>query len=210
VRIIAWFLFILAFAYGFYWLNALWIQGRGGSLIASDVKQLEQYKVLVVPGAGRAYSERRNYQFDGRVKTAAYLSKQLQPEFIILSGFHDGGEYSETLDLAKGLTEQGVDPQLFVYDSTAHDTFQTILNLRQLAGTKQMVITSQKKHLSRLLWTASQCDLKVAGYEAEGWPGGTPQYINVRERMACMKARIDVLMYAITGKRISLPEKSKV
>lgn len=210
MRIIAWFLFVLALAYGFYWLNALWIQGRGAGLIEKDIKNLPSNTVLVVPGAGRAYSERPNFQFNGRIKTAAYLSKQLHPEFIILSGFHDGGEYSETVDLARALEAQGVDPRLFVYDSTAHDTFQTILNLREIGGNKEMVITSQKKHLSRLLWTASNCDLKVLGFEAEGWPGGTPGYINVREIMACMKARIDVLMYEITGKRISYPEKSSV
>ena len=207
MRLLTWFIIFPILLYGVYRLNAAWIQNHGSSLIESDIRKLPGQVILVVPGAGKAYSERPNYQFNGRVKTAALLYRTLDPEFIILSGYHDGGEYSETVDLARALSAEGVNPKLFIYDSTAHDTFQTILNLQRFAGNRSLVITSQKEHLSRLLWLADQCNLSVTGYVADGWPRGTPGYIQTRERMACIKASFDVLLFAITGKRIAGTDK---
>lgn len=173
------------------------------TLIIQNTKETDKDRVLVLPGAGRAYTYRPNWQYNGRVNSAIKILLQDTLLKVVVSGYHDGAEYAETSDLAASLIAGGIEQSRIIYDSSAHDTFQTIINLNRLNRNQTFIFVSQPEHLSRMLWMARTYGYSVNGIVAEGWPHGTPQWFKSRERMACVKARIEVYYKIITDKRLS-------
>lgn len=192
-------------------MNAQLIQRKGAEFILGTNDSIPVSVVLVIPGAGKAYSEHTNFQFNGRVEKAVEFIHRQGTQKIILSGFHDLNEYAETTDLKNALVAKGVNANTLELDSNSEDTFQTILYLRKTHASQTLIFASQKEHLQRILWIANSLGLHAYGVVAKGRPGGTHPWMLARERMACVKARLDVVIYRITGKRIpAIENHSKV
>jgi vancomycin permeability regulator SanA len=104
--------------------------------------------------------------------------------------------------MAAELIKSGIDPMRINYDSSAYDSFQTILNLKPLHITQTIIFVSQKEHLERMLWISNKLHLSAKGIEAPGYPQGNPKWLNSRERLACVKARLEVWYYLLMHKRI--------
>lgn len=162
----------------------------------------QAHSVLVLPGSGSAYRERPNLQFNGRVQKAVEILKSDSTLPVIVSGFHNGAEYAETREYALALENEGIAANRILFDSAAFDTFQTILNLKSQSTGQNYIFVSQKEHLARTVWMARQAGLSASGIIASGWKGGTPQWRITRERLAAVKARMNLYYFRITGKRL--------
>jgi SanA protein len=161
--------------------------------IDSDIKP---GTYVLVPGAGRDYpnGRRPNYFFLGRMSKTAELHKA-QPQLkIILSGIADGHHYNEAIDMKKDLLLRGVDSSAMILDNGSVDTYETIKMYDEHYKHNPVIIISQKEHLFRALWLAEKRGLKAEGIIADGNPYGTPRWFIVREMLARMKARYDILM----------------
>jgi SanA protein len=182
-----------------YRFNAFSIQKSGAAYI---VNSLPSNSIIVLPGTGQAYTERPNHQFNGRVMMTVELMKTHPDLKVLISGHHDGLIYHESTDMAAELIKSGIDPMRISYDSSAYDSFQTILNLKQLNLTQTIIFVSQKEHLERMLWISNKLQLPALGLEAKGYPQGSPKWLKSRERLACVKARLEVWYYKLMNKRI--------
>jgi len=170
-------------------------------MVVNSTEAITGNKLLVIPGSGGEYSERPNFQFNGRVDKAIELLKKDTSLRVLLSGFHDGKEYAETTAMGNVLVRNGISNSRLIYDSLAHDTFQTILNLQRRNTDQTFIFVTQQEHLARTLWMAKVMQVKVAGIIAPGKAGGTPEWLKTRERMACVKSRMNVYFLKVTGQR---------
>jgi vancomycin permeability regulator SanA len=191
----------LLLAYGIYRFNSVQMQFSTHKYVVNSTTEVVGKKLLVIPGSGGEYTERPNFQFNGRMEKGIALLKADTTLLVLLSGFHDGKEYAETTAMRNVLVRNGISPERIAYDSLAHDTFQTILNLQSQSTAQTFIFVTQKEHLSRTLWMANSLGFKVAGIVAPGKPGGNPAWLKGRERMASVKSRLNVYYFKLTGQR---------
>lgn len=170
-------------------------------MVVNSTEAITGNKLLVIPGSGGEHTERPNFQFNGRVEKVIEILKMDTSLLVLLSGFHDGKEYAETTAMGKVLVRNGIAEGRISYDSLAHDTFQTILNLQRRNTDQTFIFVTQQEHLARTLWMAKVMQVKVAGIIAPGKSGGTPEWLKARERLACVKSRLNVYYFKLTGQR---------
>jgi vancomycin permeability regulator SanA len=96
--------------------------------------------------------------------------------------------------MQKDLLLRGVDSAAMILDNGSVDTYETIRMYDEHYKHNPVIIISQKEHLFRALWLAEQTGLQAEGIIADGNPYGTPRWFIVREMLARMKARYDILM----------------
>lgn len=169
----------------------IWLYGQYKFAEPDDYKQI---KYVLIPGAGRNYPEspNPNYAFLGRMKAAVVIHRE-HPEIpLILSGYADGGHYREANDMLEALVKLGIDSSSCILDSGSIDTYASIDYYTRNYKNSPVLIVSQTPHLERALWLACALGADAYGYEAEGYPQGTPRWLMIREFGARIKARLEV------------------
>ena len=157
-------------------------------------EQLDSIRFILVPGAGKYYptGSRQNYAFLGRVDSSASLWQQYPHIKLILSGYEDDNYYQEAHDLLDALILKRVPDSVCILDPNSADTYETLMFYKNLYGDEPVVIISQDIHLNRALWMADQLGLNAYGYQAGGYPNGTPRWFVIKEIGSRLKARLEI------------------
>lgn len=92
---------------------------------------------------------------------------------ILVSGDkhdEDGFSYDETIPVAKFLVEQGIDREIIFLDGEGFDTLSSIKNVRDKFKWKEILIVTQKFHLSRAVYIGRRMGLDAKGFVAYKFP----------------------------------------
>ncbi len=192
MRIIFIVLLTLWIAFGLVVLNNMDIRLYAQSRIINNVDHLPDFGYVLVLGAGRNYAfSRPNYAFIGRMDAVAAIWKKHPQLQLILSGKSDGDLYNEPQDMLRSLNLRGVPTKNCLLDSHSYTTFESVKRFQKTFGFSPIIV-SQKAHLERAIWMAKTCGMNAIGFQAYGYPGGTPRWIIFREYLARIKARLVV------------------
>ena len=146
----------------------VWWSGSGGIV---TLETLSEAKIILVPGASVLRSGRPSPVLRQRMETALEASKIWPEARLVLSGSAIRGGYDEPLAMRNYLREHGVELARMQFDREGRNTRASIWNLGPPSG--ELVVVSQRWHLSRAVWLARQRGWRVQGLVAgKGTPAG--------------------------------------
>ncbi len=173
-------------------LNNMDIRLYAQTRIITDLNKLPDYGHVLVLGAGRNYAySRPNYAFIGRMDAVADIWKKHPHLKLVLSGKSDGVLYNEPEDMLRSLELRGVPINSCLIDNQSNTTFDSVKRFKKQFGYSPIIV-SQQDHLERAIWMAKAFGMNAIGFQAYGYPGGTPYWVKSREYLARVKARLAV------------------
>lgn len=163
----------------------------GASDIAIDCRNLETYPVGLVLGA-RVYNDNSvSPIFSDRLLTAAELYKDERLEKIIVSGDHGTAEYDEVTAGRNFLLNQGIPGDDIFLDHAGFDTYDSVYRAQAIFGAPKVLIITQRFHLPRALYFASERGLPALGCVADKQNYDNLNYFENRETLARVKGWLE-------------------
>jgi SanA protein len=109
-----------------------------------------------------------NLYYTYRIQAARELWEAGKVDFFIISGDRSGDHYDETRDMKNDLVAFGVPEEKIKLDTAGFRTLDSMLRIRQLFRTRELVIVSQEFHVQRALFLGSFYSIRGIGYNARG------------------------------------------
>lgn len=171
----------------------VWIALSTASRLYDQVKKVPKKKIALVLGTSkRVASGYTNLYFDYRMKAALELYRAGKVQKVLVSGDNGTQHYDETTDMRDYLIARGIPSRNIVCDYAGFRTLDSVVRARFVFGQDDFIIVSQKFHLQRALYIASQKGINAIGYIAKD-PAHRASYwkIMLREYFARVKAVLD-------------------
>lgn len=137
---------------------------------------------------------RSNLYFKYRIDKAAELYKSGAVYYLVVSGDNGRKGYDEPTDMKNALIALGVPANRIFCDFAGFSTLDSVLRMKLIFKQKSFVIISQKFHLERAIYLAERFGMKVTGAAAKSPPKGYNPTIELREKLARVKAVLEVLI----------------
>ncbi|MDD2547905.1 MAG: ElyC/SanA/YdcF family protein [Candidatus Pacebacteria bacterium] len=150
-----------------------------------SLEDISKTEVGLVLGASVLSNKRLSNAFKERLDATLELYFNQKINKILVSGDNRTKYYDEVNTAKKYLLENGVLEEDILLDHAGIKTFDSILRAKKVFNIDEAIIISQKSHLARALYIASELDLNAQGYSA-----GLGQ--SKREFFARLKAFLDV------------------
>lgn len=160
----------------------------------SKVRDLPSTYVALVLGAHVSKEGTPSNFLQDRLDIALQLYRQNKVKRLLLSGDHGSIGYDEVNNMRNYLLAKGVDTRDIFLDHAGFDTYNSIVRAKDIFGIHEMVIVSQEFHLKRALYIAEKKGVKAWGIVADHSDYGSLRYLNFREKIACIKAFMEVLI----------------
>jgi vancomycin permeability regulator SanA len=148
----------------------VWVWWRGSDGLVS-LDSVSSPTLLLVPGASVLRNGSPSPVLRQRVEMAFQAAAKWPDARLVLSGSAIAGGYDEPAAMRRFLLEKGLDSSRLVLDRQGRNTRSSIRNLGPASG--NLVIVSQRWHLSRAVWLARRKGWQVQGLVAgQGSPAG--------------------------------------
>lgn len=192
-------LFILA-------CNAVVI-GYGVSHSKESVTDIDPSPVLIL-GTRKWLSSGKgeNLYYRYRIAAAMALWHGGKATYFIASGDKTGTSYDETRDIKSDLVSLGVPPEKIMLDTAGYRTLDSMLRIRQMYKTRDLVVVSQPFHVQRALLLATFYGINATGFAAQG--SATPGMI-VREVFSKPRLIMDLIFFNMQP-RVGVGEKGRI
>jgi SanA protein len=107
-----------------------------------------------------------NRYFEYRLDAAAALWRSGKVKYLLVSGDNRRVDYDEPTAMREGLAKRGVPQERIYRDFAGIRTRDSILRAKEVFGQTQLIIVSQRFHLSRALFLARAEEIEAWGFEA--------------------------------------------
>jgi SanA protein len=164
---------------------------QAGKLIYS-IEDVPPAKAAVVFGAGLTTSGDPTRVLKDRVETAVLLYQAGKVEKVLMSGDNRFIDYNEPGAMKAYALELGMPEEDIVLDYAGRRTYDTCYRARDIFLLDDVILVTQKFHLSRALYTCKNLDLGAVGVSADLRTYRAEGYWNIREIPACMMAFFQV------------------
>lgn len=165
----------------------------------SDVGKVPAVDVALVLGTAPIGPEGGpNRYFVYRLDAAAALHKAGKVKYFIVSGHRDG-RYDEPTAMRAGLVERGVPAEAIYRDFDGDRTLDSVAWARLIYGQTQLIIVSQRFHLSRALFLARHEGMDAWGFEARDVDTPYSIFTELRRYPSALRAYWDVWMNTSPG-----------
>jgi len=111
---------------------------------------------------------------------------------IILSGDHGTKEYDEVNVMKDYLMEKGIPRDDLFMDHAGFNTYDSMYRAKEIFGVKTLIVTTQKFHINRSVYIARKLGIDAYGYPDDKWINYYNRSYGIREKLAKIKAFIDV------------------
>jgi SanA protein len=145
---------------------------------------------------GTSYKNRYggvNTYFYNRIKAAAELYKSGKVKYIIVSGDNGRKEYDESTDMKNMLIKLGVHESAIYLDFAGFRTLDSVVRCGKVFDQQDVIIVSQKFHNQRAIFLGKAKGLTAVGYNAKDVSMRYGFAVHVREKLARVKAVLDIL-----------------
>lgn len=133
---------------------------------ADTFKKDEKADCILILGAGVKDGKPKPMLRD-RLLTGIELYKSGAAKKIIMSGDHGRADYDEVNVMRAFALEQGVSAGDIFLDHAGFSTYDSVYRAKNIFGSENIIIVSQKYHLYRALYIAKKLDVKAAGVSAD-------------------------------------------
>ena len=135
-----------------------------------------------------------NPYFKNRMIAAAELYKAGKVKYIIVSGDNGRVGYDESSDMKQVLISLGV-PEFVIYlDYAGFRTLDSVVRCKEVFEQKDIIVVSQKFHNQRAVFLSKVKGLEAIGYNAQDVTFRQGYVVLLREKLARVKAVLDVLV----------------
>jgi len=114
-------------------------------------------------------------------------------EYILVSGDNGTRHYNEPQTMKKDLVAKGIPAKRIFTDYAGFDTYDSMLRANKIFGLDTLTVVSQDFHVRRAVYIGRRLGMHPYGYAVPG-PGGISGIrLRLREMLARVKAKIDIL-----------------
>ena len=160
--------------------------------LVHTLEEAPSARVAVVFGAGLTASGNPTTVLRDRVETAVILYQQGKVEKILMSGDNRFLNYNEPGAMKDYALQLGVPEEDIIQDFAGRRTYDTCYRARDIFLVDNIILVTQRFHLSRALYTCSALGLSAEGVAADLRTYREAPYWNIREIPACLNAFIQV------------------
>ena len=179
----------LSFVFGCEW----WVERSAEGRCFDAVEEVPTAPVAVVLGtSARLADGRANLFFLPRMEAAAALFKAGRVKALIVSGDNGTQGYDEPTDMKRVLMQIGVPAEKVVCDYAGFRTLDSVLRAKEVFGQQRMIFVSQRFHNARAIYLARAFGIEAYGMDAKDVPVALSVKTFLREKLACVKAVLDV------------------
>lgn len=174
------------------------------------VEALPEAPVAVVLGtAPRLADGRVNLFFRPRLEAAVRLFKAGKVKALIVSGDNGSKDYDEPTEMKGVLIELGVPEGKIVCDFAGFRTLDSMVRAKEVFGQSRFIVVSQRFHNERAVYLARASGIEAWGLNAKDVPVALSLKTFLREKLACVKAVLDVNVFhtqpKFLGEKVVLP-----
>ncbi len=179
--------------------------------IATQPTDVPEVSAALLLGTSRyTRSGRRNEFFANRIQAAVDLIEAERVQVIVASGDSSGPGYDEPTSMYNALRDRNVPAERIILDHAGLRTLDSVYRMHSVYRQDRFVIISQRFHLERALFLASQRQIDATGYIAADASGFLNVHIRLREYFARVQAVLDAWLFQeepfYPGGPIELPE----
>jgi SanA protein len=161
----------------------------------TNPEEIPYRRVGLVLGCSRQLGDGTpNPFFDSRIRAAKKLFQAGKIGYFLVSGDNHTPGYDEATNMRDGLLEQGVPGERIYSDCAGFRTLDSIVRAREVFGLTQLTVISQGFHNQRAIFLASHHGVDAIGYNAEDADLGDVSGTHKREKLAWIKAVLDVYL----------------
>lgn len=177
--------------------------GRGASF--DRVEDTRPCRVGILLGASPWLADGRpNLYCRYRIDAAEALFKAGKVQYLIVSGDNGRRDYDEPTWIRDELIRRGVPPARIYRDYAGFRTLDTVLRARDVFGLEESLFISQPFHNERALFLARRHGLAAYAFNARDVDARNGLRTRLREKLARMKAVLDVFVFH-TGAKFAGP-----
>ncbi|MFN0077849.1 MAG: vancomycin high temperature exclusion protein [Prosthecobacter sp.] len=196
----------VALIFGCEWRIATEAEGR----CVNEVKALPDVPVAVVLGtSARLADGRANLFFLPRMEAAAALFKAGKVKALIVSGDNGTQGYDEPTEMKRVLMQMGVPEAKIVCDYAGFRTLDSVVRAKEVFGQRRVIFVSQRFHNARAIYLAGAFGIDAWGLNAADVPVALSVKTFLREKLACVKAVLDVNVLGtqpkFLGEKVAVP-----
>jgi len=196
----------LVFVFGCEW----WVAQAANGRCFEDVTEVPAAPVAVVLGtSARLADGRTNLFFLPRIAAAAALFKAGKVKALIVSGDNGTHGYDEPTEMKRVLVQMGVPEARIVCDYAGFRTLDSMVRAREVFGQQRLVVVSQRFHNARAIYLARAFGIEAHGLNATDVPVALSVKTFLREKLACVKAVLDVNAFGtqpkFLGAKVAVP-----
>ena len=174
------------------------------------VEGVPEAPVAVVLGAAPRLADGRvNLFFRPRLEAAARLFKAGKVKALIVSGDNGSKDYDEPTEMKRVLIELGVPEGKIVCDFAGFRTLDSIVRAKEVFGQSRLIVVSQRFHNERAVYLARASGVEAWGLNAKDVPVALSLKTFLREKLACVKAVLDVNVLhtqpKFLGEKVAVP-----
>ncbi len=142
----------------------LYVYIRSNKYIVSNSNEItDKIDAIIVPGAGLLSDGTPGPVLKDRLDNAIKLYKDGVSDRLLMSGDHGEQYHNEVRAMKDYAIENGVPSQNIFMDHAGFTTYETMIRARDIFKVKSCVISTQKYHLIRAVYTARGMGLKAWG-----------------------------------------------
>jgi SanA protein len=187
-----------------------WIARTAKSRCFDTVEAVSAAPVAVVLGTSAHLPDgRANLFFLSRMEAAAALFKAGKVKALIVSGDNGTQGYDEPTDMKRVLMQMGVPGEKIVCDYAGFRTLDSVVRAREVFGQQRVIFVSQRFHNARAIYLARAFGMEAFGLDAKDVPVALSVKTFLREKLACVKAVLDVNVLGtkpkFLGEKVSVP-----
>lgn len=148
-----------------------------------------------------------------RLDVAIELYKAKKIKKILLSGDHGQHDYDEVNTMKNYILNHGIDTQDVFLDHAGFDTYNSMVRAKEIFQVDDVIVITQKFHLSRAIYLARHEGLKAYGVIADRREYSSMDYLKTRELLANIKAFSELLTHKspiFLGDKIPITGDSKL
>lgn len=139
-------------------------------------------------------SGRPNEFFINRIQAAVDVIEAGKVRVIVVSGYRSDPGYNEPRSMFDALVDKGVPPGMIRLDFGGVRTLDSVERMHSVFGFDRFVIISQRFHLERALFLASNRSIDAMGYVAHDATGFLNLHVRLREYLARVRAVFDAYL----------------
>jgi len=171
------------------------VESTSNGSVYTNIEALPAKQTALV--LGTIYKSRAGYvnpYFKHRMEAAVELYKSGKVKYIIVSGDNSREGYDESSDMKAVLMQMGVPESVIYVDYAGFRTLDSVVRCKEVFSQKDIIVVSQKFHNQRAVFLSRVKGIDAVGYNALDISYKRGFVVHLREKLARVKAVIDVVV----------------
>lgn len=173
----------------------------------TDINKVEDFKVGLVLGTSKYTSQGRiNLFYKYRLQAATELYNNGKICKILVSGDNGNYSYNEPRMMFQDLVDAGIPSSDIFLDYAGFRTFDSVIRANKVFNQTSFLIISQQFHNERAVFIAKKNGINAKAYNAKGVSFKFSPKTVIREKLARVKAVLDVHLLGTSPKFLGKKE----